>query len=115
MRITLTTTGRRSGKPRPVTIYAWEDGDDLVVVGSWGGARNDPSWVANLRAEPRATVRHGKNEYAVRAREVRGRTRDRLWRLVVDRFPLYERYQRRTERVIPLFVLESDAVPPDKA
>ncbi len=110
MHITLTTTGRRSGKARPVKLYAWEDGDDLVVVGSRGGARDDPAWVANLRADPRATVAHGKETNKVRAREIDDPERDRLWRLVVDRFPLYGTYQERTKRTIPLFVLE--AAPP---
>jgi deazaflavin-dependent oxidoreductase (nitroreductase family) len=60
VRITLTTTGRRSGQPRTVTLYAWPGGDDLVVVGSMGGAASDPAWAHNLRAEPRAVVRRGK-------------------------------------------------------
>jgi deazaflavin-dependent oxidoreductase (nitroreductase family) len=107
MQITLTTTGRKSGLPRPVTLYGWEDGDDLVVVGSRGGGRRDPAWVVNLRADPRATVRRGKETYPVRAREVGGSERERLWQLVVDRFPNYGTYQRRTTRIIPLFVLEA--------
>ncbi|HSD49049.1 MAG TPA: nitroreductase/quinone reductase family protein, partial [Actinomycetota bacterium] len=60
MKITLTTTGRRSGRPRDVTLYAFEDGDAMVIVGSLGGAPRDPWWAANLRAEPRATVRVGR-------------------------------------------------------
>lgn len=107
MQIKLTTTGRKSGKSRMVTLYAWEDGGhDIVVVGSRGGARDDPAWVANLRADPQAEVRRGKETYPVHAREVDGPERDRLWQLVVDRFPLYAKYQQRTERTIPLFVLE---------
>jgi F420H(2)-dependent quinone reductase len=106
MTITLTTTGRRSGRRREVTLYAWPDGDRLVVVGSWGGAAKDPAWVANLRADPRATVKRGREESSVRAKEAKGRERERLWDLVTDAFPLYASYQRRTSRTIPLFVLE---------
>ena len=106
MKVTLTTTGRRTGEPRSVPLYAFEDGDALVVVGSRGGAAKDPAWVTNLRAERRATVRRGRQDQAVRAREVDGADRDRLWELVTAAFPLYETYQRRTRRVIPLFVLE---------
>ena len=107
MQITLTTTGRRTGKRRPVTLYAWEDGDHrLVVVGSRGGHANDPWWAFNLREEPRATVKRGRHEQDVRAREIAGRERERLWTLVVAAFPLYARYQKKTERTIPLFVLE---------
>ncbi len=102
----LTTTGNRSGTPREVTLYAYEDDDRLIVVGSWGGAAKDPSWVRNLRTEPRATVRRGRKEHEVRAHEVEGPERERLWKLVTNAFPLYATYQRKTERVIPLFVLE---------
>ena len=105
MQITLTTTGRRTGQSRSVTLYAWEDGDDLVVVGSRGGSARNPAWAWNLRTEPRATVTRGKQEHEVRAKEVAGKERERLWAMVVDRFPMYARYQTKTERQIPLFVL----------
>ena len=104
--IKLTTTGRRSGKPREVTLYAFDDGDRLVIVGSRGGAATDPAWAGNLRVEPRAIVRQGRIERPVRAREVGADDRDRLWALVTSAFPLYEAYRRKTRRVIALFVLE---------
>jgi deazaflavin-dependent oxidoreductase (nitroreductase family) len=104
--VKLTTTGRRSGEPRAVTLYAFADGEVLVVVGSAGGDPADPAWVGNLRAESSATIRDGKVERPVRAREAGADERDRLWQLVVDGFPLYATYQRRTAREIPLFVLE---------
>ena len=107
MKITLTTTGRRSGEPRDVPLYAWDDGDRLVIVGSMGGAAKDPDWARNLRAEPRATVRKGRHLREVRAEEVGGPERDRLWKLVTEAFPLYATYQRKTKRVLPLFVLET--------
>jgi deazaflavin-dependent oxidoreductase (nitroreductase family) len=103
--IGLTTRGRRSGQAREVTLYAFSDGDRLVVVGSLGGAARDPAWVHNLRAEPRATVRRATSSEAVVATEVDGPERDRLWTLVTEAFPLYDTYQRRTMRRIPLFVL----------
>jgi F420H(2)-dependent quinone reductase len=105
MTIKLTTIGRRSGRKREVTLYAWPDADQLVIVGSWGGAAKDPAWVANLRANPHATVRRGRDVIEVRAKEVKGTERDRLWKLVTDAFPLYATYQKRTKRTIPLFVL----------
>jgi deazaflavin-dependent oxidoreductase (nitroreductase family) len=104
--IKLAATGRRSGKPREVTLYAFDDGDDLVVVGSRGGAAKDPAWVANLRAEPLASVRLGRETREVRAREVHGAEHDRLWELVGEQFPMYRTYQRKTKRKIPLFALE---------
>jgi F420H(2)-dependent quinone reductase len=106
--IKLTTTGRKSGEPRRVTLYTFEDGDRLVIVGSLGGAAKDPAWAGNLRADPRATVRLDGEARSVRAREVAGDERARLWQLVVKGFPLYATYQRRTKRTIPLFVLEPD-------
>lgn len=106
MQISLTTTGARTGRSRTVTLYAWEDGEALVIVGSLGGAPRHPAWVHNLRSHPHATVKHGEQSDGVTAREVEEPgERERLWRLVVDRFPLYETYQRRTDRRIPLFVL----------
>jgi deazaflavin-dependent oxidoreductase (nitroreductase family) len=105
--VKLTTTGRRSGSPRQVTLYAFEDGDRLVVVGSLGGAAKDPAWVGNLRVEPHATIRLGGEARDVRAHEIDGTERDRLWTLVTKEFPMYASYQRKTERVIPLFSLET--------
>jgi deazaflavin-dependent oxidoreductase (nitroreductase family) len=105
--IHLTATGRRSGASRTVTLYAFTDGKGLVVVGSRGGAARHPAWVHNLRAEPHAIVARGRAREAVVAREVTGaEERSRLWQLVTEAFPLYASYQRRTERTIPLFVLE---------
>lgn len=109
MTITLTTTGRTSGIARPATLYAFEDGDRLVIVGSRGGAAHDPAWVSNLRAEPRATVTIGRAPARqVRAIAVGTEDRDRLWNLVCSTFPLYATYQQRTKRTIPLFVLVPD-------
>jgi deazaflavin-dependent oxidoreductase (nitroreductase family) len=107
MNVKLITTGRRSGEPRQVTLYAFEDGERVVVVGSVGGAATDPAWVGNLRAEPRATLRIGRDVRDVRAMEVDASERERLWALVTREFPLYVTYQNKTDRVIPLFVLES--------
>ena len=106
MQIKLTTTGRKSGKDRTTTLYAWEHGDDLIVVGSWGGRPRDPDWAGNLRADPKASVKHGKERFDVVASELDGRARDRAWNLVVERFPLYASYQRKAERRIPLFALK---------
>jgi len=104
--VTLTTTGRKSGMPREVTLYAFEDDDRLIVVGSYGGAARDPNWVLNLRAKPQAQVRRRKKVHEVRALEVDGPERERLWKLVAEAFPLYATYQRKTKRTIPLFALE---------
>ena len=106
MRITLTTTGRKTGQPREVPLFAFDDRDRLVIVGSRGGSAKDPAWATNLRADPRAIVSRGPEVWTVRAYEARGEERDRLWLLVSAAFPLYESYRLRTTRTIPLFVLE---------
>ena len=104
--VRLVATGRRSGTPREVTLYAFDDGENLVIVGSRGGSAKDPAWAANLRDNPLATVRIGREDREVRAREVGGRERDRLWELVIKDFPMYSYYERKTKRLIPLFTLE---------
>jgi F420H(2)-dependent quinone reductase len=106
VQVKLTTRGRRSGRPRQVTLYAFPDGDRMVVVGSRGGAAHDPAWALNLRADPRARLQRGRRVDAVRASEAEGAERERLWRLVCVAFPLYASYQRRTRRRLPVFVLE---------
>jgi len=104
--VTLTTTGRRSGTPREVTLYAFDDGANLVIVGSRGGSAKDPAWATNLRDDPLATLRILGEDREVRAREVGGPERDRLWELVIKDFPMYSYYERKTKRLIPLFTLE---------
>jgi deazaflavin-dependent oxidoreductase (nitroreductase family) len=106
MKVIVTTTGRKTGQARPVMLYAFGDGDRLVVVGSRGGSARDPAWVRNLRADPQATVTVGRDVREVRASEAEGEERDGLWQLVSAAFPLYETYRRRTTRTIPLFILE---------
>ena len=106
MRINLTTTGRRTGTARTVPLFAFDDGERLIVVGSRGGSAKDPAWAGNLRADPRASVSRGKEEWPVRAYEAQGEERERLWQIVSAEFPTYESYRRRTTRTIPLFVLE---------
>ena len=111
MNATLVTTGRKSGEPREVKLYVWPDGDRFVLVGSSAGQPEHPAWVHNLRAEPRCTLRFGKrDERPGRVTEVpEGAERDRLWALVVEAFRYYATYQRKTDRLIPLFVFEAEA------
>ena len=106
IQITLVSTGAKTRASRRATLYAWEDEDRLVLVGSRGGAKRNPAWVHNLRAHPEVRVLRGRAERAYRATEVEGPERSRLWRLAADRFPLYDRYAERTDRQIPVFLLE---------
>ena len=102
----LTTVGRRSGRPRTAPLLYLEDGSDLILVGSFGGGDQHPAWCLNLRKNPTATVRVGRRERPVQSREATAQERDRLWPLVVNFFPPYQEYQRRTRRKIPVVILE---------
>jgi len=102
----LTTTGAKSGVPRTTALTYLDTGGAYVVIGSFLGEPRHPAWVHNLRANPRATVRVGAREIAVRAREARGEERARLWAQVVDLQVDYRAYESQTEREIPVVVLE---------
>jgi F420H(2)-dependent quinone reductase len=102
----LTTTGRRSGKPRSVTLTYFKDGDRLVVVGSNAGEDRHPAWWLNLREQPEATVQIGGTISQVRAMEAVGAERVRLWAELTRRDPAYDEYRLRTDRRIPVVVLQ---------
>jgi deazaflavin-dependent oxidoreductase (nitroreductase family) len=103
--VILTTTGRRSGEPRDVKLYAFNDSDRIVLVGSAGGGPEDPAWVRNLRADPRARLRVGKRELEVLAVEADGAEHEQLFAAAVAAFRWYGTYQRKTTRRITVFVL----------
>ncbi len=106
LNVIVITTGRRSGKRREVPLYAFEDGERLVVIGSYAGGDVEPAWVGNLRASPDAHVLVGREERALRARETDGEERDRLWALAARGYPGYELYATMTHRHIPVIALE---------
>jgi F420H(2)-dependent quinone reductase len=102
----LTTTGRTSGRSRTVPLCSLRDGENFVVIASYGGLNRSPSWWLNLQSEPRATVRLGRVTHDVVAREAEAAERERLWAQVTARAPGYLDYQRRTRRRIPVVLLE---------
>lgn len=104
----LTTTGRRSGQPRSVMLTApLQMGDRLVVVASRGGDDQHPAWFVNLREHPEVLVSlQGGPSTAMRARIVGAEERAELWPQIAGRYRNYAGYQRRTDREIPLVVLE---------
>jgi deazaflavin-dependent oxidoreductase (nitroreductase family) len=108
----LTTTGRRSGRPRSSPLLYVRDGDAFVVIGSnWGQARQ-PAWSLNLLADPRATVTLAGRRVPVLARPSTGAERERLWRLLVAEWPAYETYlERAGGRHIRIFRLAPPAPP----
>jgi F420H(2)-dependent quinone reductase len=98
--------GAKSGKHRTTPLAYLGDGEDLVLVASKGGSPRHPAWFHNLRAYPDTTAQVGSERRAVRARVATAEQRARLWPKVVQMYPGYRHYQRRTEREIPLVILE---------
>jgi deazaflavin-dependent oxidoreductase (nitroreductase family) len=104
--VVLATTGAQTGRRRETAIWAYRDGDRLVVIGSNGGSNRLPGWVANLRAYPDAEVLVGRHRQLVRAHEATGSEYERLWRLANAAYAGYDRYQVWARRPIPVVVLE---------
>lgn len=102
----LTTTGCKSGQPRTHPLFYVADGERFVVVASNAGQDHHPGWYANLRARPEGVVEVGGRRVAVRARDADEAERAEFWPRAVAIFRGYARYARKTERQIPLVVLE---------
>jgi deazaflavin-dependent oxidoreductase (nitroreductase family) len=98
--------GARSGTRRTSPLLYVEDGEDLVVVASKGGFPKHPAWFHNLIANPDTTVQVGSERRPVHARVATPQERERLWPMAVRSYHAYEDYRRRTDREIPLVVLE---------
>lgn len=101
----LSTKGRTSGEQRTTPLIHRVDSDGWVVVASKGGAREHPSWYANLKADPEATIQVQNEQIPVRAVVARGDERSRLWKLMTEAWPAYDEYQHKTDREIPVVVL----------
>ncbi len=102
----LTTLGRKSQQSRTTPLLYLEEGDHWIVVASNGGDDRYPAWWLNLKANPVAQIQIGRVVNQVRARETTEMDRDRLWPLLVGMYPVYDDYQRRTSRKIPIVFLE---------
>ncbi|MFF7340467.1 nitroreductase family deazaflavin-dependent oxidoreductase [Streptomyces sp. NPDC008163] len=104
--IVLTTVGARSGKIRKTPLMRVEHDGRYAVVASQGGAPTHPVWYHNLKAEPRAELQDGPVRSDMTAREVTGAEKEQWWERAVEAFPDYADYQKKTDRQIPVFVLE---------
>jgi deazaflavin-dependent oxidoreductase (nitroreductase family) len=102
----LTTTGKKTGLPRTKVLMYLPYGKDFAVIASNLGEDNHPAWWINLKAEPTATVQIGKEQFTVRAREVEGYEREKIWKALAEINSDYEQYRRWTSRRIPVVVLE---------
>jgi len=106
--IIVTHTGNKTGAVRKTPLMRVKDGARYVLVGSLGGAPNNPVWVYNLRANPSVEIRDHSEVQKMRVREVTDEAeRARLWKLAVAAYPPYDEYQAKTTRRIPLFVAET--------
>ncbi len=102
----LTTTGRRSGEAHTKALTYLPSGDSYVVIASYLGEPHHPAWWLNLKSNSRAEIQVGSRQLAVVAREAEGEERERLWNEVVSRQKDYAEYQSRTQRRIPVVVLD---------
>ena len=102
----LTTRGRKTGKLRRTALIYGTERAAYVVVASVGGAPKHPEWYLNLVAEPLVTIQVGADVFDARARIANGEERSRLWAEMAGIFPNYDAYQLRTDREIPVVVIE---------
>lgn len=102
----LTTTGRRTGEPRDKALIYGRDGDAYLVVASKGGADEHPAWYLNLVANPTVLVQVKGDRFTAKARTATAEEKARLWPIMTEQWPAYDDYQRKTDRDIPVVILE---------
>jgi deazaflavin-dependent oxidoreductase (nitroreductase family) len=102
----LTTTGRKSGEPRKSPLIYGEHDGDYLVVASKGGAPEPPAWYVNLQADPNAEIQVWGDKFKVRARDATPEEKPELWKIMTGEWPAYDEYQTKTDRQIPVVVLE---------
>jgi len=102
----LTTTGRNTGNESTTPLIFGLDGDNPVIVASKGGAPKHPGWYRNLAKSPEVGVQIKGERFRARARDAQGEERERLWRAMNEIWPHYDEYQTKTDREIPVVVLE---------
>ena len=102
----LTTRGRKSGKLRRTALIYGRDGDRYIIVASKGGAQKHPEWYLNLDANPEVDLQVGAEKFSARARTASAKEKPGLWRTMTAVWPDYDAYQKKTEREIPVVVLE---------
>ncbi|MGW1405623.1 nitroreductase family deazaflavin-dependent oxidoreductase [Streptomyces sp. NPDC002403] len=107
--IILTTRGAKSGKIRKTPLMRVEHDGAYAVVASQGGAPKHPVWYHNIVADPRVELQDGPDRRDMNAREATGEEKALWWQRAVEAFPDYADYQRKTDRQIPVFVLEPAA------
>jgi deazaflavin-dependent oxidoreductase (nitroreductase family) len=102
----LTTTGRKSGRELMLPLIFGRSGDEYVVVASKGGAPEHPAWYLNLQANPNVKVQVKADKFNARARTANAQERTALWPKMVEIYAPYADYQKKTDRQIPVVILQ---------
>ncbi len=102
----LTTRGRRSGEERRTPLIYQRHGDDVLIVASNGGSPTPPAWFLNLEADPQAGVQIRGERFRAKARTATDAEKPELWKTMTAVWPAYDDYQQKTDRPIPVVVLE---------
>jgi deazaflavin-dependent oxidoreductase (nitroreductase family) len=102
----LATTGRRSGEIHTTPLIYGRNGERYLVVGSVGGSDRHPNWYLNLVQQPIVRVQVGAERFTARARPATAEEKPRLWASMAEIWPAYDDYQKRTERQIPVVIIE---------
>jgi deazaflavin-dependent oxidoreductase (nitroreductase family) len=104
--VLLTTTGAKSGKSYTTPLVYSKDGDRIIVIASKAGAPNNPAWYHNLRAHPTATLEIGAEKFQARAVVTSGAERERLFKQQAAQMSVFNDYQKKTTRQIPVIAFE---------
>ena len=102
----LDTIGRRSGEPRTTPLIYGRSGDHYLIVASTGGSPEPPGWYSNLAEQPEVDVQVLGDRFKARARDATPEEKPAMWQEMVRHWPPYDDYQKRTDREIPVVVLE---------
>ena len=102
----LTTKGRKSGEPRELPLIYGKSGDDYLIVASKGGADTPPAWYLNLEADPDVELQVWDDRFPAKARVATPEEKAEMWKTMTAEWPAYDDYQKKTDREIPIIVLE---------
>jgi deazaflavin-dependent oxidoreductase (nitroreductase family) len=102
----LTTTGRKSGEPRTTPLIYRERDGNYMIVASKGGLDAPPVWYLNLKENPTVEIQVKGDRMTAQARDATPEEKPALWKLMTEEWPDYDDYQRRTDREIPVVILE---------
>jgi deazaflavin-dependent oxidoreductase (nitroreductase family) len=105
----LTTTGRKSGEERTTPLIYGRSGDDYLIVASMGGAPDHPAWFKNIQDDPDVEIQVKADRMKARARTATPDEKPELWKTMTGEWPAYDEYQQKTDREIPVVVLEPAA------